>query len=286
MTTHTYLRPTCIEEALQLASQHPGARFVAGGTDLMVQSQRGRVSPETLVSLRRVDELGQISWADGQLRIGAAVPLASVAQHEQVLRGFHALGQSIAVVGSPQIRNVASLGGNLCNASPGADTAPALLAHGAQVELVGPAGPRTLDLTDFFLGPGSTALQEGEILTAVLLQEAPGSSSAFLRKGRVRMDLAIASAAVQLDVEDDVCRLARIAVGAVAPTPLRLLAAEACLTGQRLDGDAVNQAASAVADAIAPISDLRASREYRLQLTPVLVRRALNACLAVGGRES
>jgi len=270
-----YHQPGTTDEALELVGRFPEAKLIAGGSDLMVQMGRSRHRPSVLISLRRIEELARIE--DGtRLRIGAAVPIRDIATHPAVIAGAPALVDSIRGFGSPQIRNVATLGGNLCNASPGADCAPPLLVYGAHVELRDARSTRELPVEDFMLGPGETALRPGEVLTAILLDPpASNTRSGFLRKGRVQMDLAIASVAVLVEMDGPTCVTARIAAGAVAPVPLRLPRTEAIVQDSDV-GPATRALAAMEARAeVSPISDIRASEEYRRRLTGVFVERSL-----------
>lgn len=270
-----YHRPETIEQALALAARLEEARFVAGGTDLLVGMGTGRPMPATVISLRGIAELAEITSGD-RVRIGAGTPLTDIAAHPVVRSSFPALVESIAVLGGPQIRNMATLGGNLCNASPAADTAPALLVHAATIEVIGADGAREVPVAEFFLGPGRSCLEPGEIVVAVNLEPpAPGTKAAFLRKGRVRMDLAIASVAALAVVDDGTLIGLRLAAGAVAPTPLRLTHAEALLEGLPLTTERRASALDAARSEISPITDLRATADYRRHLTGVLLDRAL-----------
>ncbi len=259
-----------------MKARHPDAAFVAGGTDLALRARRpGAELPNTLISLRAVKELTEIE-VDARVRLGAAVPLGQIARHPAIGETFPALVEAIAAVGSPQIRNVASLGGNLCNASPAADTAPALLVSEAQLELRSATAQREVAMADFFVGPGQTVAEPDEILTAVVLQPpGVGERSTFVRRGRVAMDLAIASVAVSIAVEQGCCRLARIAVGAVAPVPKRLPTVEALLVGSELDAETLGAVRPEATAAIAPISHVRAGADYRRELVGVLLERAV-----------
>lgn len=285
MTDAAYHRPTTVDAALALKRDHPAARFIAGGTDLMVQLRKRRAAPARLISLNNIPELRGVVVDDGALRIGATTPLAELLRHEVIRRELRALGHALWTFASQQIRNVGTVGGNLCNASPAADTAPPLLVFDAAVELVGPQGRRTTPLASFLAGPGKTELQPGEIVSAVVVpRPAPGSQSAFLRQGRVAMDLSLASVAALVYVEDDrKPPVVRLAAGAVAPVPMRLHKAEAALAGRPLDAAALVAAAEAAAAEVAPINDLRASAQYRRRLVRVLCERALR--MAVGDRE-
>jgi carbon-monoxide dehydrogenase medium subunit len=277
MRRYDYHRPSTVKEALELLAATPGAKLILGGTDLMVQMKKQRgLRPPALVSLRAIDSLHDIVDQDNALRIGAAAPLAEIAAHASLGPTFPALAQAIDVIGSSQIRNVATLAGNLCNASPGADSAPPLLVHEARVELQSRGGSREIALRDFFRGPGETALEPGEILTAVIVPHpAKGARSIFLRKGRVTMDLAVASVAVLLELDEDVCQRARIAAGAVAPVPLRLEKTESILEGSTLDPDTIARAAAAASAEVSPITDVRSTEEYRRELVGVYTKRGI-----------
>lgn len=279
--TYDYHRPQGLEQAWRLKQELPQAQWIAGGTDLLVQLRSGRrPKPEALISLRSVAELTKIQIGH-PVRLGAMVPVAELALHPEIKTRFAALVAAIDVFASQQIRNVATLGGNLCNASPAADTAPPLLVHEARVELTDAGTTRVLALEDFMQGPGETALGPNEILTAVLLDPpATQGRSAFLKKGRTAMDVAVVSVAAFIEMEGEVCRTARLAAGAVAPMPLRLKAAEAILEGAKLTDERLAEAARAATEAVAPIDDLRSSAEYRRHLVGVYVRRAVSECLA------
>jgi len=280
MNDYLFHRPTTLDEAFEARRRDPDARWLAGGTEILVQIRKGRREcPTALISLRNVDELRGIEGGE-RLRIGAATSLTAVAEDAFVAARFPALVQSIVALGSRQIRNVATLGGNLCNASPCADTAPPLLVYGARIELRGPDGSRELALDEFFQGPGSTQLRDGEILSAVLLETPPpGSRAIFLRKGRVAMDIAMASVALYIEGTGARIDTVRAAAGAVAPIPLRLRAVEALLTGSKPDADLLRRAQEATMAEISPISDLRAGESYRRKLTGVFLRRAVEALM-------
>ncbi len=270
-----YHRPSSLDEAFGLAADIPQSRYVAGGTDLLVQMRKGVPEPPALISLRGLGELSGIE-ASSRVRIGAGVPLSDVQVHPAVADWFPALAESIASLGSRQIRNMATMGGNLCNASPAADTAPPLLIYGASVELRDARGTREMPVEDFFQGPGQTALRPGEILTAILLDPpAGGTRSVFLRKGRVAMDLPIASVAALVEWDGGTCTRIRLAAGAVAPTPLRLERSEAVVEGTNLDVEIRERARETARTEISPITDLRSTEGYRRHLTGVLVERAL-----------
>jgi carbon-monoxide dehydrogenase medium subunit len=271
---HGYHRPATLDEAFRLASDLPDARYIAGGTDLLVQMRNGPVPP-ALISLRGLPELGGIESSE-RVRIGAGVPLSDVQTHPLIVERFPALVASISSLGSPQIRNVATIGGNLVNASPAADTAPPLLIYEASVELCDADGSREIALEEFLLGPGLTALKPGEILSAVHISEPdPEAGSVFLRRGRVTMDLPIASVAALGERNGSGHTRLRLAAGAVAPVPMRLRRTEEAAEGSDLDDEVRALAIETARDEIAPISDLRSTEDYRRHLTGVLVGRAL-----------
>jgi carbon-monoxide dehydrogenase medium subunit len=273
--SYGYHRPSTLDEAFRLGNEIPGARYVAGGTDLLVQMRNGPPGPPALISLRSLQELRGIE-SSSRIRIGAAVPLSDVQVHPVVIERFAALVDSIASLGSPQIRNVATMGGNLCNASPAADTAPPLLVYGASVELRDAQGTREVTLEEFLLGPGQTALRPGEILSAILVdQPGDGTRSVFLRKGRVKMDLPIASVAALGERAGPTHTRVRLAAGAVAPVPLRLNRSEMIVQQTELDAEIRTRAMETARNEISPITDLRATEDYRRHLTGVLVGRAL-----------
>jgi len=249
----------------------------------------------TLISLRGIRELHGVRLAKAPqgdstshehsvTQIGALTTIAGILSHESLGQAYPVLRQAARPFASAQVRNLASLGGNLCNASPAADMAPALLALGARVVLVGESGEREMSLRDFFVGPGKTRLEDHEILTAVHI-DAPeaGECSAFLRKGRVSMDLALVSIAVRVAMDHGLCQGVRIAAGAVAPTPIRLPAAEAVLDGHAPDVERITKARIAVEREVNPINDVRASADYRRRLTGVLFARAMATALEMGG---
>ena len=286
--SYAYHRPTTILAALALKAATPNSRFIAGGTDLLVAMKKHKVlPPDALISLRNIDDLAGIEVGD-RIRIGSAVPLSDVEQHPIIAQHFPTLIASIAVLGSRQIRNVATMGGNLCNASPAADTAPPLLVHGALVELRSESHQREIPIAEFFQEPGKCAIEDGEVLTAILLERPSTPTDArslLLRKGRVKMDLAVVSVAVLVELQNGLCRKARIAAGAVAPTPLRLREVETILEGTQLTDDILIEAQEAAMTSVSPITDLRSTEEYRRDLIGVYVRRAVER-LRVGGHQA
>lgn len=269
-----YARPASLSEALAMLEEVPGARLLSGGTDLLVGVRKGTVRPPLVIDLKRVRELAPgIERNDTSVRISATTVLTDVIADERVRRQFPALVDAALVVGSIQIRNRATLAGNVCNASPAADTAPPLLVYDALVELVGRTGVRRVSLTEFFLGPGKTALQPGELVSAIELPlpTAP-RGSAFGRMTRRRgVDLATVSVCCSVSAAGET----RFAFGAVGPRPFLVTDASGTLAdaaGERDGQDGILRGMTAQAR---PISNVRASREYRQDMLLVLSRRAL-----------
>jgi CO/xanthine dehydrogenase FAD-binding subunit len=277
-----YERPERMEKALALVGDIPDARLLCGGTDLLVGLRKGTVSTPLVIDLKRIPELrGGIEDRDGWLRIAATTVLTDVIADNRIADAFPALVDAALVVGSIQIRNRATLTGNICNASPAADTVPSMLVYGAVVEVAGPGGTRRAPLDEFMVGPGRTALGRGELVSAVELPlpDRP-RGTAFGRMTRRRgVDLATVNLCCSV-ASDGVTRFAFGAVG-----PRALLATDE--TGTLADPSADPAARAEILDGIlakaAPISNVRASREYRQAMLSVLSRRALDA--ALGGLE-
>jgi carbon-monoxide dehydrogenase medium subunit len=271
-----YAAPTTIKDACQLLASTPNARALAGGTDLLIQmKERGRPVP-LLVSLRRVEELSSLN-TNGQLEIGAMVTCGEVAWSEAIGRGWPGLVDGADLVGSVQIRNKGTIGGNVCNAAPSADVVPALIVLGATARIVGADGERSLPLQDVFRGPGQTVVGPGELLAGLTVPKAAaGSGSAYLRHvPRREMDIAVVGVGVQLQLDGDgrTVKDARVCLASVAPTPIRSPRAEQALIGSQLNDDALRRAGEGAAADARPISDVRATADYRRALLEVYTRR-------------
>jgi len=274
-----YHEPTSLAEAVDLAARH-GAdlRFLAGGTDLIIQMRRGRVRPRHVASLHRVPGLDSIE-ANGSVALGALVTHRRIERAPAFRGALYGLVEGAEVVGGHQVRNVGTVGGNVVNASPAADVVPVLLALDASVTLVGGSGERTLGLGAFLTGPGETARRPDEVLTRVAFPApAPRTATAFVKAGRRRaMEISVVcvAARVTLDAALERCLEARVVLGAVAPTTMRARAAERALEGRALAPDALREAARLAAGECRPIGDVRASARYRRLLVETLVPRAL-----------
>jgi carbon-monoxide dehydrogenase medium subunit len=269
-----YLAPATVDDAVALRASGVASAYLLGGTDLLPQMRSGRRSPERLIDLKRIPELHEVREnPDGGLSIGAAVPLADVETHPLVLSRFPLLAECAKTVGAWPLRQRATLAGNVCNASPAADTAVALLALDAVVNVATSGGRLAMAVSELFLGPGQTALMPGDLVTAVVL---PGSSAGFrgsyLRLSRRKgMDLATVGVLVGKGAGSPAPW--RVALAAVAPTPLRVRAAEELLEAK--GASAAREAAAIAVAACRPITDLRGSAEYRREMVGVLVRRAV-----------
>lgn len=280
MRRFDYFRPQSLKEALQFKKTIADAKFISGGTDLMVQIKNRELQPPALISLRSIPKLAFIE-VNGGARIGALATISDIIQHPELCHNYPLLVEAAKNLGSVQIRNVATIGGNLCNCSPSADMALPLLVLEAKVRLQTSKASRDIPLNEFFIGPGESCLTLSEILTGILLNSPQqGAKATFLKKGRVKMDLAIASLAVLLEMEGERCRKARIAAGSVAPMPLRLYKVEELLEGATISKELVAEAQQLAAESVSPVTDVRATEEYRRQIVGVYVKRGLEKVLA------
>jgi len=287
-----YVAPRSIDDAIQeLQVRGPGGKLLAGGTDLLLQLKAHLVRPTYVVDLGRIPELSRLNYAPGEgLWIGSMVRLRTIQQSDLVQKWSPIIAEGAKLVGSLQIRNLATIGGNLCNAAPSADVAPPLIAARAFAVIVGPKGRREVPLDTFFLGPRQTVLQDGELLLGVRVQNSPTRSGGqYLRHTpRQEMDIAVAGVASHLTLDGDGCFDARIVLGAVAPTPIRAMRAESSLIGKPITADAIERAAKIAAEESRPIDDLRGSADFRRHLVRVLSQRTLTSAwqAAIGGSGS
>lgn len=274
-----YYKPLSLEEAWELKKKIPGSLFIAGGTDMLVGIKNNEIHPQALISLRSIPGLNSIDTGE-VTRIGALATISDIIQNPELKEDFPVLVEAAKSLGSVQIRNVATIGGNLCNCSPCADMALPLLVMDAKVRLQTAKEKREIPLHEFFKGPGESCLASHEILTDILLDlPQKNAKTSFIKKGRIKMDLAVASVAVRLEMEGNKCLKARIAAGSVAPVPLRLSKVETMLQGATVTKKHLADAQRLAEDNIDPITDIRSSEEYRRQMTGVLVKRALESAL-------
>ncbi len=285
MQAFEYAAVRSVDEAVSLlAQQGDQARVLAGGTDIIVQVREGRRKVATLVDIKAIPEVSQLSYDATQgLTIGAAVPCYKIYEHQDIAAAYPGLIDAVSLVGGIQIQGRASVGGNLCNASPAADTIPALIVHNATCVIAGPNGRREIPAEQFCTGPGRTALQHGEFLVAMRMPAPqPNFGAQYLRFiPRNEMDIAVvgAGAAVVLNRDHSAFVSARVALGAVAPTPLLVDTAGTALAGKAVSDDTIQQAAEAAQAAARPIDDMRGTGPYRRHLVGVLTRRALRGAI-------
>lgn len=276
--------PGSVEECVRaLAERGGGAKAVAGGTDLVPQMKNGVLNPACVIDLSGLAALRGVATANGAgLRIGACATARELELHLEVRTRYTALADGAALVGSVQIRNLATVGGNLCNAAPSADMAPPLMALDAEAVIASPRGERRMPLGTFFQDVRRTVLAADELLVALVVPApAAGSGGSYIRHTpRRELDIAVVGVASQVTVANGRCVKARIALAAVAPTPLRATAAEQALEGQALTPGLIERAAGLAVEAARPISDQRGSAEFRTHLVRVLTRRTLTMALA------
>ena len=289
MTELNYAAPDSLDAALgMLAEAGGGARILAGGTDVLVLLHGDLIDPDLIIDVKHIPELTEIVEEDGVWRIGAAASGMKLVDHAGFAAAWPGVIEGVALIGSVQVRGRASVGGNLCNASPAADSVPPLIAAGAVANIAGPGGVRDLPVEDVIVAPGETALQEGEIVVSFTFpKRPPRSGDCYLRlTPRTEMDIAVVGAAVNLTLDDaGVCTDARVSLGAVAPTPLLVADAGAALVGTPVDGAALDALAEAASAACDPIDDKRGTIEYRIKTAGVMARRAAETALARARRD-
>lgn len=275
-----YLAARTVDEAISLVSQHDGqARVIAGGTDLVQAMKRRETTPQYLVSLKNIPGLDYIDYDETQgLRFGPLVAIHAIETSLLVRNRFSILAQAASTIGSAQVRNLGTVVGNLCSAVPSADMAPGLIVLGANLKTASIKGERTITVENFFTGPSQTVLGPGELVVEVQVPNPPSHCGMVYIKHTVRaaMELAIVGVATFVTLQDGVCSEVKIALGAVAPTPMRATKAESVLRGKPFSANLVRQAAATAAEEARPISDIRASAEYRKEMVRVLTQRALN----------
>jgi carbon-monoxide dehydrogenase medium subunit len=275
--------PESVDDCVKtLVGRPAGAKLLAGGTDLLPQMKNGMLKPAWVVDLSRVAELQKLAVEGGELHIGAAVTARTLELDKRVTGRYASIAEGGALLGSVQVRNLATVGGNLCNAAPSADMAPPLIALDAVAVIAGPKGRRRVPLAEFFTGARRTVLGADELLVELVVPD-PGARSGgqYLRHTpRRELDIAVVGVASQLTLADGKCAKARIALAAVAPTPVRATTAEQALQGQALTPELIERAAGLAVDAAHPIADQRGSIAFRRHLVRVLTRRTLTTALA------
>jgi aerobic carbon-monoxide dehydrogenase medium subunit len=278
-----YEAPKSLDQAVALLAAEKGeARVLAGGTDLLVQMRTDVIEPALLVDIKGIAEMRQIKEEAGGFRIGAAVTGAELKEHAKLKAAWPGVVEAANLIGSTQVQGRATMGGNLCNGSPAADSVPALIAAGAKASIVGPKGRREVPVEEIILAPRNLSLTKGELIASFLLPaRAPRSSDAYLRFiPRTEMDIAVVGCGVCLTLDaKDTCTAARVSLGAVAERPLLVAAAAAALIGSKVDAAALQKLDAAARAACRPIDDKRGTKDYRIKVAGVLARRAAQIAL-------
>ncbi len=284
LTRFDYYAPERIEEACALlVEKGDGTKVMAGGTDLFLNASRGVLSLKAVIDLQKIKGLDAISFDAGKgLTIGATASLAAVGDHPVIRERYPAIADAAMATANVQIRHMGTVAGNLCNAAPSAENAPVLMAMGAEVTLASAGGERRVPLENFFKGPRLTKIQSGEILTAIHVPvPAEGSGASYQHiSGRGKVDISAVCVGVQLNMKGDICDQVRIVLGAVAPTPIRAGNAEKIIKGKSITEALLQDAGQEASKECQPITDMRATAEYRRSMVAVLTARAVN-----GARE-
>lgn len=273
----SYYAPASIAEAVSIVSQNSSsAAILAGGTDLLVMMKAKLVTPEVIISMKKIPDLSIISDSEEEIQIGTLTVVADILKSEAIKKGCRSLHEAAEYFATPHVRNMATVGGNICRSSPGGDLLPPLISMNARLRLVGANGERIQPIADFFTGPGQNTLDR-EILTEIILpKEAANAGSAFAKLTRNSSDLAKVSCAVYIEKMADKCSEIRIVLGAVADRPVRLRQVEQILMGKTISIELIEEAVSKTADHISPITDARSTEEYRKQVSSVLTARTIS----------
>lgn len=290
MRDFDYSAPATLVDAIaQLAEADGRARPLAGGTDLIDHVRTGRLTPDLLIDLKKIPELNELEVAQTGLRLGAAVPCYRVYDSVEIRRSYAALADACSIIGGIQIQNRASVGGNLCNSGPAADSTPALIALGAVCVIAGPGGSREVSVAEFCTAPGRNVLQRGELLQELRLPAPASHSGSHYRRfiPRNEMDIAVVGVGAAVTLDDSGRRIVagRIALGAVAPTPLLAAKAGDLLRDQPAETETYRAAAQAAVEIVTPIDDMRGTAAYRRHITGVLVERVLEEAVARARRS-
>jgi len=277
MSDTQYLAAKTIDEAVHAHNQANGsARFLAGGTDLLVQIKSGIKKPDLVIDVKKIVELNSIDEvSENEFVIGASVSGANLNRNKKFASLWPGVLEAFRLIGSEQIQGRASLGGNLCNGSPAGDSVPALIAAGCLAVIAGPDGRKELPIEEFHTGPGRTILKNGEMLVSLKFpKREKNSADAYLRMTpRTEMDIAVVGCGVNITLENDICTSARVSLGAVAPTPLLIKEASEIMTGTNLNDEVLEKVSKLCMDSCNPINDKRGTIEYRTKVAGVLFKR-------------
>ncbi|MEM7099742.1 MAG: xanthine dehydrogenase family protein subunit M [Pseudomonadota bacterium] len=281
-----YESPATTKEAVALLAQEKGnARILAGGTDLLVRMKSGLDEPALVVDIKKIPDMTAIKKTTNGFKIGAGVSGARLGANKDLCKAWPGVVEATNLIGSDQIQGRATMVGNLCNASPAADSVPAMIAAGAKAVVVGKAGRRTVPVEKIVTGPGSTSLDKGDVIEAITLPKAnKRTGDAYLRfTPRTEMDIAVVGVGISLTIERGVIKKARVALGAVAPTAILVPSAARAITGTKLDEEALDKLAAACSKACNPIDDKRGTAAYRIRVAGVLSKRAAKIAYARAG---
>ena len=273
-----YILPQSVDEALSILNSKPDSAVFAGATDLIPQIRGGRPEPGLIVDLKNIPSLVDIGFSNKTWKIGAATPVARIKNNSKLTKDFPGLSEASGLIGSDQIQNRASLGGNLCTASPGADTVPSLMVNEALVLIASKTGSRTIPVAEVIKGPGKISLSSGEFLIEFLLEQPPSRTSDAYERfiPRTEMDIAVVDAAARISLDEKGhCKEAKIAIGAAAPTVIRVPEAEIILHGKKINDQLLAEVMEAASTACNPINDKRGTVEYRRQVAGVLAKRVI-----------
>ena len=275
-----YYAPVTIEEACRLADEKgESCMFLAGGTDLMVKIKRNIIKVNSVIDIKKIKVLEEIKYDDAEgLTIGSTASLTAIENHPLIKEKYPAISDAAHATANVQIRNMASLAGNLCNAAPSAENAPVLMAMGAAATLVSSTGRRQVPMDEFFKGPGETVIEKGEILTAINVPVPPGGSGTSYQhiSARGKVDISAVGVGAMLVMKGDLCEDARIFLGAVAPTPMMAVNAQNVLKGNNITEELIQSAGLEASKECSPITDMRATAEYRKLMVAVLTGRAID----------
>jgi xanthine dehydrogenase FAD-binding subunit len=279
-----------VQEAIRLLDSHPGAKLICGGTDVLIQVRAGRLAGVDLVSINGLPELtGVFMEDDGTIVIGPATSFTHITKNPIIQQHLPFLGQAVDLVGGPQVRNMGTIGGNVCNGATSADSASTLFALNAKLKIASSKGERIVPIQEFYLGPGKVALEQGDVLTQILIkkEDYEGFGGYYIKYAmRKAMDIATLGCVVLCKVRDkNILEDVRLAFGVAAPTPIRVPAAEAVAKGQPFSEELVEQFGKAALTEVNPRTSWRASREFRLQLVEELSKRALRQAFSNAGGE-
>ena len=273
-----YSLPQSVDEALSILNSESNATVFAGATDLIPQLRGGRPEPGLIVDLKKIPSLVNLSFSNATWKIGAATPVVRINKNEKLTNEFPGLSEASGMIGSDQIQTRASLGGNLCTASPGADTVPSLMVNDSMAVIASNGGSRTIPVADVITGPGSISLGSGEFIIEFILQQPPPRTSDAYERfiPRTEMDIAVVDAAARISLDEKGhCQEAKIAIGAAAPTVIRVPAAEKILQGKKINDELLTEVMDKASKACNPINDKRGTIEYRRQVAGVLAKRVI-----------